>query len=111
MIRSMVRGECPALRQRGERRASNKRFPELPLDDLVVLAGGKTPDPIPNSAVKTPSAYGTASQDAGESVTARSSKRRSQKLTTKHSHAMHRLPAWASIMPTPINLSRGGAAR
>ena len=29
--------------------------------------GGETaPDPIPNSAVKTPSAHGTASQDVGE---------------------------------------------
>ena len=33
-----------------------------------------TPDPIPNSAVKPLSAYGTSSQDAGESVAARSSK-------------------------------------
>ena len=35
--------------------------------------GERTPDPIPNSAVKTPSAYDTASQDAGKSVAARSS--------------------------------------
>ena len=35
-------------------------------DDLVVIARGQTPDPIPNSAVKTLSADGTASQDAGE---------------------------------------------
>ena len=34
--------------------------------DLVVMAGGKAPDPIPNSAVKRPSADGTSSQDAGE---------------------------------------------
>src|SRR3712207_7214880 len=32
--------------------------------------GDATPDPIPNSAVKRPSAHGTASQDAGESVAA-----------------------------------------
>ena len=31
------------------------------LDDLVVMARGQTPDPIPNSAVKTLSADGTAS--------------------------------------------------
>ena len=31
------------------------------LDDLVVMARGPTPDPIPNSAVKTLSADGTAS--------------------------------------------------
>ena len=35
--------------------------------------GEPAPDPIPNSAVKTPSAYDTASQDAGKSVAARSS--------------------------------------
>jgi len=32
----------------------------------VVIATGNTPDPIPNSAVKTVSADGTASQDVGE---------------------------------------------
>ena len=36
------------------------------LDDLVAMARGQTPDPIPNSAVKTLSADGTASQDVGE---------------------------------------------
>lgn len=30
------------------------------LDDLVAMAGSDPPDPIPNSAVKTPSAYDTA---------------------------------------------------
>ena len=33
----------------------------LVFDDLVVMARGNTPDPIPNSAVKTLSADGTAS--------------------------------------------------
>ena len=33
---------------------------------LVATARGKTPDPIPNSAVKTLSANGTASQGAEE---------------------------------------------
>ena len=33
---------------------------------LVAIARGKTPDPIPNSAVKTLSADGTASQGAEE---------------------------------------------
>ena len=47
-------------------------------DDLVALARGQTPDPIPNSAVKTLRAHGTASQDAGESVVARSSRRKSR---------------------------------
>ena len=31
------------------------------LDDLVVIAGEPAPDPIPNSAVKIPSAHGTVS--------------------------------------------------
>jgi hypothetical protein len=35
--------------------------------------GERTPDPIPNSAVKTPSAYDTAPQGVGKSVAARSS--------------------------------------
>ena len=35
-------------------------------DDLVVMARGHTPDPIPNSAVKLLSADGTMSQDLGE---------------------------------------------
>ena len=37
-----------------------------PLDDLVAIARGNTPDPIPNSAVKTLSANGTTSQGVGE---------------------------------------------
>src|SRR5271154_2431761 len=37
-------------------------------------SGGIPPDPIPNSAVKAPCAYGTAAQAAGESVAARSAK-------------------------------------
>jgi hypothetical protein len=40
-------------------------------DSLVATARGQTPDPIPNSAVKTLSADGTASQDAEEQVAAR----------------------------------------
>jgi len=36
------------------------------LEGPVVMARGQAPDPIPNSAVKTLSADGTASQDAGE---------------------------------------------
>ena len=46
----------------------NKHQPHTPkkhhtgdLDDLVAMAGNDPPDPIPNSAVKTPSAYDTAS--------------------------------------------------
>ena len=38
----------------------------LRFDGLVATARGNTPDPIPNSAVKTLSANGTASQGAGE---------------------------------------------
>src|ERR1051326_1088391 len=39
---------------------------DLSFPGLVAIARGHTPDPIPNSAVKTLSANGTASQDAGE---------------------------------------------
>ena len=39
-------------------------------------SGGIPPDPIPNSAVKASSAYGTAAQAAGESVVASPAKDR-----------------------------------
>ena len=42
-------------------------------DDLVAMAGNDPPDPIPNSAVKNPSAHDTAPQGAGKSIAARSS--------------------------------------
>ena len=42
------------------------QHPPVGLADLVALARGPTPDPIPNSAVKTLSADGTASQGVGE---------------------------------------------
>src|SRR5215831_3926115 len=44
------------------------------LPGLVAIARGQTPDPIPNSAVKTLSAHGTAAQAAEESVAARPDK-------------------------------------
>ena len=43
-----------------------RRTELLPFAGLVVMAGRNAPDPIPNSAVKLPSANGTPSQDAGE---------------------------------------------
>jgi hypothetical protein len=64
------------------------------LDDLVIIARGPTPDPIPNSAVKSLCANGTASQDAGESVVARSSNQ-------------SQLPS----SQTTTHPTRGGAAR
>ena len=48
--------------------------PQGGLAGLVATARGQTPDPIPNSAVKTLSADGTASQDAEEQVAARPAK-------------------------------------
>ena len=62
----------PDLHAPGRRRllspSSHTTIPGVPpgippgfLDDLVVMARGQTPDPIPNSAVKTLSADGTAS--------------------------------------------------
>lgn len=43
-------------------------------------SGAAAPDPIPNSAVKRPSAYDTSSQDAGKSVAARSANRKTSPL-------------------------------
>src|SRR5579871_5187489 len=44
----------------------NPNAPQEHLDDLVAIARANTPDPIPNSDVKSRSANGTAPQDAGE---------------------------------------------
>ena len=59
--------------------------------------GVPPPVPIPNTAVKRPSAYGTSSQDAGESVAARSAKRKSSNRLITH--------------PQTNPIPRGGAAR
>ena len=75
-----TRAHTPKLRNNVAKHQSSKPKTQIPaqtqsgLDDLVAMARGQTPDPIPNSAVKTLSANGTASQDVGESVAARSSK-------------------------------------
>ena len=60
-LRSVSRRETSADFRNKTRHAKSarKRFPCL--DDLVAMARGQTPDPIPNSAVKTLSADGTAS--------------------------------------------------
>ena len=47
--------EIPAPRLRGDKLRGDK------IAGLVAMARGQTPDPIPNSAVKTLSADGTAS--------------------------------------------------
>ena len=46
--------------------------------------GGTTPDPIPNSDVKTTSAHDTAPQGAGKSVAARSSEPKPTQTCTHH---------------------------
>ena len=46
--------------------AATIQRPNLSFAGLVAMAGRQAPDPIPNSAVKLPSANGTSSQDAGE---------------------------------------------
>ena len=53
----------PDPQARSKPRPDNKQhlIARFRSDDLVVMARGKTPDPIPNSAVKTLSADGTAS--------------------------------------------------
>jgi hypothetical protein len=53
-------------------------------------SGAAAPDPIPNSAVKRPSAHDTSSQDAGKSVAARSANRKLPIETLLHNH--HKKP-------------------
>ena len=68
------RSKAPTHTARVQRPDPAARRPQTPLTPitrvgspgLVAIAGGKAPDPIPNSAVKTPSADGTASQGAEE---------------------------------------------
>ena len=47
-------------------------------------SGAAAPDPIPNSAVKRPSAHDTSSQDAGKSVAARSANRKLSDKSSSH---------------------------
>src|SRR5260221_8455454 len=75
-----------ATTRSGKRRATPAVTPystNVPGPSVLGRPGGHSegpaPDPISNSAVKTLSAHGTASQDAGESVAARSSNDRNQK--------------------------------
>ena len=67
--------QCPSSSKKDETKPkTSSRF--LRSAGLVAIAGTQTPDPIPNSEVKRPSANGTASQDVGESVAARPAKRK-----------------------------------
>ena len=59
-----LREEGPLSRK--ESKATDALLLEFRFDDLVALARGEPPDPIPNSAVKTLSADGTAPQGAEE---------------------------------------------
>ena len=73
---------------------------------------GDTPDPIPNSAVKPFSAYGTSSQDAGESVAARSSKHMDVKLKTPLNKTLDTLKPRPCMRALGVSsVTRGGAAR
>ena len=58
MVSNISSNSC--ARSRGNARHVRVRA-ALFFGDLVVMARGETPDPIPNSAVKTLSADGTAS--------------------------------------------------
>ena len=69
----------PSRARFGQDRARRARdlmevWPHGGLASLVATARGKTPDPIPNSAVKTLSADGTARQRVEEQVAARLAK-------------------------------------
>jgi hypothetical protein len=90
-------------------------------DSLVATARGPAPDPIPNSAVKTLSADGTASQDAEEQVAARLSRPPSGPLPRaapahfaaarqRSGSAKRAQPAGPPARPTK-SPPRGGAAR
>jgi hypothetical protein len=72
---------------------------------LVATARASTPDPIPNSAVKTLSADGTASQDAEEQVAARRSQPPPRPAAPTRGPRHHARPR-----PDPAP-PRGGAAR
>ncbi len=61
-------------------------------------SGAAAPDPIPNSAVKRPSAYDTSSQDAGKSVAARSANRKTFPSSSSQDHPK-----------TPRSVQTGGA--
>ena len=71
--------------------------------------GERTPDPIPNSAVKTPSAHDTAPQGAGKSVAARSPNPANPIARTMQARAAPgRLAAPAPApRPTPRHRPRG----
>jgi hypothetical protein len=70
-IRAVARKWRNGLRQAQSASASVNKNPEVmsfiqPLRRPGDFSGVAAPDPIPNSAVKRPSADGTPSQDAGE---------------------------------------------
>ncbi len=78
--------QCPSSSKKDETKPkTSSRF--LRSAGLVAIAGTQTPDPIPNSEVKRPSANGTASQDVGESVAARPAKRKKQSSTKNQTSA------------------------
>src|SRR5689334_20861800 len=62
---SFTRSNSDPLGRRPEHRSRSGEGPSIAqvfcFDDLVVIARGNTPDPIPNSAVKTLSVDGTPS--------------------------------------------------
>ena len=87
------------------------------LASLVATARGQTPDPIPNSAVKTLSADGTAAQAAEEQVAARLAKPPTPRTRSAGPPTRRGTPrpgpATAAAPNTPPNTPspRGGAAR
>ena len=81
----------PQNQRTGQNEGRSKQRPEKPcrpnqgvFDDLVTIARDPAPDPIPNSAVKTLCVNGTASQDVGESIVARSSNTPCVRITRKN---------------------------
>ena len=55
-----------ALNEQSVHKVKNPEFTNMFFADLVAIAQGPEPDPIPNSTVKSCCADGTKSQDLGE---------------------------------------------
>ena len=83
-------GRCHVLRRQQYRKPSfsNSLFA---IGRPGGYSGAAAPDPIPNSAVKRPSAHDTSSQDAGKSVAARSANRKNASFFFFTSHP-HNIP-------------------
>ena len=79
---SIIQQRPAALKPSGPGKRPLEAFEPFAIGRPGGYSGAAAPDPIPNSAVKRPSAYDTSSQDAGKSVAARSANRKSSSNQT-----------------------------